>query len=282
METIEDTAPETVLWENRYPEIADLKCDEDCDHCIVFLDGQGCLKQKLREIGSIAYDKEQMCNPRSSVSSLFPSWLMKQNYDPNAVMVHRYSGVWQVVTGWDIARSEKVGADYLVGFTIGFDPINKIRQVLNITRVQGIGFTRQIDMIAEHYARYQDEYIIIEADMNQDLWVEIGKKKYPDLPVFSHYTRGAKRDLKNGVPSLLVPLENKLYRIPRGDDKSIIATDIWTGEALSFGWENDKLEGVGEHDDTIIAWWKAEIGIKKLIGGKITSGKLDMRGGVEI
>ncbi len=271
-----------VLWQDRYPKLADPKCMEDCDTCEIFLEGQGCLKQKRKEIGSLAYDKEQMCNPRSSISSLFPSKLMKQNYDLNAVMVHTYKGVWAVVTGWDIARSGTVGADYLVGFTIGYDTISKKRQILNITRVKGISFDDQITMIAEHYFRYNDEYIIIEADMNQDLWVEQGKKKYPDLPVFPHYTRGVKRDLKNGVPSLLVPLENKLYRIPRGDEKSIEATDIWTGEALSFGWENDKLEGVGEHDDTIIAWWKAEIGIKKLEGGRITSGKINMREGVEI
>ena len=275
------TAP-TVLWQNRYPLLADLACDEDCDTCEVFINGQGCLKQKRREIGSIAYDKEQMCNPRSSVSSLFPAELMKKNFDLNAVMVHKYQGQWQVVTGWDIARSEKVGADYLVGFTIGYEPGTRRRQILNITRVKGISFPDQITMIAEHYYRYHDEYIIIEADMNQDLWVEIGKKQYPDLPVFSHFTRGHKRDLKNGVPSLLVPLENGLYRIPRGNDNSIIATDTWMGEALSFGWENDKLEGVGEHDDTIIAWWKAEIGIKKLTGGRITTGRANMRGGVEI
>ena len=274
--------PTIVLWENRYPPLADLECAEDCDSCLLFLNGQGCLRQKRKEIGSIAYDKEQMCNPRSDISSLFPSKLMKQNYDLNAVMVHKYLGQWQVVTGWDIARSEKVGADYLVGFTIGYEPGTKIRQILNITRVKGISFPDQINMIAEHYYRYNDEYIIIEGDMNQDLWVEEGRKQYPGLPVFSHMTRGVKRDLQNGVPSLLVPLENKLYRIPRGDEKSIIATDIWMGEALSFGWENDKLEGVGEHDDTIIAWWKAEIGIKKLVGGRITSGKMNMRGGVEI
>jgi len=271
------------LWRQRYSLVLDPpRCNDDCDNCELYHSGGvGCLRQKRQEIGSIAYDKEQMCNPRSNVSSLFPSWLMKQNFDNDAVMVHRYEGTWRVVTGWDIARSEKVGADYLVGFTIAYDTRTKIRRILNITREKGVTFGNQIDMIAAHYQRYDDDYIIIEADMNQDLWVEQGKKKYPGLPVYSHYTRGAKKDLKNGVPSLLIPLENKLYRIPRGDLKSVQLTDIWMGEALSFGWENDKLEGVGEHDDTIIAWWKAEIGIKKITGGRITAGRMNMRGGVE-
>jgi len=273
----------TALWKERYPLIALPEiCDEVCEKCPAFINGLGCLRQKRLDIGPIAYDKEFLSNPRSNISSLFPSWLMEQNHDPEAIMVHNYNGLWETVTGWDIARSEKIGADYLVGFTLGYDRDTKMRHLLNITRVKGITFNNQISMIAQHYARYHDTYIIIEADMNQDLWVEQGRKQYPGLPVYSHYTRGAKKDLKNGVPSLLIPLDQKLYKIPRGDIYSKEMTDIWEGEALSFGWENDKLEGVGEHDDTIIAWWKAEIGIKKLVGGIITTGRLNMRGGREI
>ena len=278
MEIINDS-----LWPERYPLIAlPQTCDEDCENCQAFKAGQGCLRQKRLDIGPLAYDKEFLSNPRSNISSLFPSWLMEQNYDNTAVMVHTYTGNWETVTGWDIARSEKIGADFLVGFTLGYDRRTKIRYLINITQEKGITFTDQLAMIAEHHVRYNETYIIIEADMNQDLWVEQGKKIYPDLPVFSHYTAGAKKDLKNGVPSLLIPLDRKLYKIPRGDIHSKEMTDIWMGEALSFGWENDKLEGVGEHDDTIIAWWKAEIGIKKLEGGVITAGRINMRGGREI
>ena len=271
------------LWPERYPLVAlPETCDLKCEVCPAFMKGLGCLRQKKSDIGPMAYDKEFLSNARSNISSLFPSWLMEQNYDPEGVMVHDYTGLWETVTGWDIARSEKVGADFLVGFTIGYDRQTKYRHILNITREKGITFPDQIKMMAEHYVRYNDTFIVIEADMNQDLWVEQGKAIYPDLPVFSHYTRGAKKDLKNGVPSLLTVLANKQYKIPRGDPYSKFMTDIWMGEALSFGWEDDKLEGVGEHDDIIIAWWKAEIGIKKLIGGTITAGRMNMRGGREI
>ena len=271
------------LWEERYPLVAlPETCNEICETCQAFIDGLGCLLQKKLDIGPIAYDKEFLSKPRSNISSLFPSWLMEQNYDMHAVMVQTYSGTWETVTGWDIARSEKIGADFLVGFTLGYDKATRMRHVLNITREKGISFSDQLKMIAEHYARYHDKFIIIEADMNQDLWVEQGKDIYPGLPVYPHFTKGAKKDLQNGVPSLLIPLTNHLYTIPRGDDHSKLMTDIWLGEALSFGWEDDKLEGVGEHDDTIIAWWKAEIGIKRLIGSVIRAGRLNMRGGREI
>ena len=273
----------TALWEKRYPLVAMPEiCDEVCEKCPAFIAGDGCLKQKRLDIGPIAYDKEFLSKPRSNISSLFPSWLMEQNYDHESIMVHNYTGYWETVTGWDIARSEKIGADFLVGFTLGYDRDTKERHLLNITRVKGISFDDQLKMIAEHHVRYNETYIIIEADMNQDLWVEQGIKQYPMLPVYSHYTKGAKKDLKNGVPSLLISLSRKLYKIPRGDLHSREITDIWMGEALSFGWENDKLEGVGEHDDTIIAWWKAEIGIKKLEGVSITTGRINMRGGREI
>jgi hypothetical protein len=60
-------------------------------------------------------------------------------------------------------------------------------------------------------------------------------------------------------------LENGLYSIPRGDAYSIEKTDTWISECAAFGWQGDKLGGVGEHDDTVMAWWLAEIALQKVM-----------------
>ena len=270
------------LWKERYPVKSIPECDENCSTCKAFLLGMGCLTGKKLEIGSVAFDREFLCNPRSSISSLFPYELFKKNFDKSAVLVNDYNGLWTVVSGIDIARSEKIGSDWFVIFTIGLEEGTNIRHVLNIYRSKGESFDMQIRNIANHYYKFDDSYIVIESDMNQDVWVTQGRRRYPGIPVYEHRTAGVKGDLKHGVPSLLVPMEQGLYRIPRGDQNSKDVTDIWMGEGMSFGWVNDKLEGVGEHDDSIIAWWKAEVGVQKILKGQWKSGKLNIRKGVEI
>jgi hypothetical protein len=39
-------------------------------------------------------------------------------------------------------------------------------------------------------------------------------------------------------------------------------TDIWMAEATQFGYVDGKLQGIGIHDDTVMAWWFAEEAIK--------------------
>jgi len=270
------------LWEDRYPVKALPDCDENCQVCPAFLGGQGCLIQKKLEIGSVAFDREFLCNPRTSISSLFPYELFEANFNKDAVVVNNYSGLWKTVAGIDIARSEKIGSDWFVIFILGLEWGKNKRHVLNIQRSRGLTFDEQLDEIMKVRMNFGCEYIVIESDMNQDLWTSQGRKKYPGIPVLEHRTGGIKGDLTAGIPSLLVPMEQGLYEIPRGDQDSKDVTDIWIGEGMAFGWVNDKLEGVGEHDDTIVAWWKAEVGIQKLIKGVWKSGKLNMRKGVEI
>jgi len=38
----------------------------------------------------------------------------------------------------------------------------------------------------------------------------------------------------------------------------------WLSECEAFGWQDDKLEGVGEHDDTVMAWWHSNWGLEKM------------------
>ena len=63
-------------------------------------------------------------------------------------------------------------------------------------------------------------------------------------------------DIYKGVPSLAVLFENRKYRLPRGDDRSVRMTDILTNELVGLGIE--------AHDDTVMALWIAECGALKM------------------
>ncbi len=61
---------------------------------------------------------------------------------------------------------------------------------------------------------------------------------------------------------MAVDIEQGLPVIPRGDDYSVRTTDIWMNECQQFGFVDGKLQGIGEHDDTVMAWWFCEEAIR--------------------
>jgi len=72
-----------------------------------------------------------------------------------------------------------------------------------------------------------------------------------------------KNDLEKGVPSLRPLLENKKWRCPQGDTNSVEKARIWIGEMNAFSWINGKVQGVGSHDDTVMAAWIAEQAVRR-------------------
>jgi hypothetical protein len=49
-------------------------------------------------------------------------------------------------------------------------------------------------------------------------------------------------------------LENGKLRVPWHPDTRP-AVQNWIGEMQAFGWADGKLQGVGSHDDTVMAMW---------------------------
>lgn len=254
------------LWPERWPIRAIPDCNFDCPNCPKQLE---CLIGKRRELGPIAFDREFLCNPRSAISSLFPYELFEPMLAPQ-VQFAPNANDWPdelreqfvITTGWDFALSERTGADYTAKFTIAMDSNGK-RQVLDIRRWRGMSFDEQLDAILKSYKRYGDNAIILETTLFQRLYKNWVTEK-TDLPVIGHDTGAQKANLETGVPSLILALENEKYVIPYAKGPTREMVDVWLSECMAYGWMNDKLQGVGEHDDTVIAWWLSEIGVKRI------------------
>lgn len=70
------------------------------------------------------------------------------------------------------------------------------------------------------------------------------------------------------MPSLKLSLQQGLWEIPayggEDDPEALAFARIWQSEANAFGWVDGKLQGVGEHDDTVMAWFFAEKAVREI------------------
>jgi len=76
-----------------------------------------------------------------------------------------------------------------------------------------------------------------------------------DLPIHKFTTGVQKHSLDKGLPSLRVLLENRKFRIPRGDAHSVEMTDLWISEMQAMTWDKGKIVSVGAHDDLVMGNW---------------------------
>lgn len=245
----------------REAERFNLPCDT-CDKSLM------CLTAKEKEVGSIMFDREYRTKPRAASSSLFPFAVMEPNLDDNAYLLETFNKDYQggqnmwVVSGWDLAWSEKAGGDYLAKVTASFDMETGIKTILDIDRWQKLSFEQQCKLIEHHNERYNEDIIVIESDSAQMIWAQYLEQK-TTLPILRHRAAG-KKDLQSGVPGLLMDLERKVWRIPYNPkSRNMDNVKAFLTEAEAFGWKNDKLEGVGEHDDLVMAWWHCNFGLER-------------------
>lgn len=216
------------------------------------------LRDKKEEIGAVSFAREILCEPITDDLAIFPSYLFPPCYDKTVKLKPTKAVIKElglsVFLGVDIARSANVGADYFVIFVIGIDG-DGCHYVLDIVREKGLKFIRQQELIKMTARRYNADLIFIEANNMQQVWSD-EVIRTTDLPVRPFVTTAQnKYPLDKGVPGLRILLENEKLIIPRGDEYSIRVTDEWIEEATQFGFIEGKLQGIGEHDDQVMAWW---------------------------
>lgn len=218
------------------------------------------LYNKREEIGSVSFTREILCEPISDDLSIFPSYLFPPLFDPILTLRPSANEIkergWHTYMGVDIARSASVGADYFVVYTIATDKQGS-RFLVDIDRSKGLPFNKQLEKIAINAERYDPGLIFIESNAMQQVYTD-EMRRMTDFPVKEFVTLATnKYPLDRGVPGLRILLENEKVVIPRGDAYSRRVTDIWISEMSQFGYIDGKLQGIGTHDDTVLAFWFA-------------------------
>jgi hypothetical protein len=141
-----------------------------------------------------------------------------------------------------------------VGVSIALGPDGS-RTIIDIYRERGLTPAQVLAVIRDRAQRFNPSLTTIENHLFQCLY-EQELLRTTDLPVKGHTTGREKMDIFRGVPSLSVLFENGKYRLPRGDRRSVKITDVLTDELVGLGVES--------HDDTVMALWIAECGIRQM------------------
>jgi hypothetical protein len=275
------------LWPGRWPAIAKQVCIDVVESAPVELQEEAkrnlpcidcelntqCLNGKRKELGPLLYGREFNTEALSAEASLFPFSLFAPMLNTRLAMVPHFRkpyGIERhliVVSGWDIAWSEKVGGDYLVRCTSVLDLRTNKRTLLNIQRYpQGLRYSEQLMKIREANQLFQEDLVVLEGDAAQVVWKQ-GLEEQSDIPVMKHMA-GSKQDLRVGVPGLLIDLDSRRWEFPY-DPHGLGFDEIraFLGQCGAFGWHDGKLEGVGEHDDMVMAWWHCSWGLKEATSG---------------
>lgn len=217
------------------------------------------LRAKEREIGSLAFGQEYMLQPATSEASLFPLRLfmrrpevLDHTLSVNITLDEIKARGWSVFFGVDVAQSAEVGADNFVICVMAVDDLGN-RFVINMLAEKGMPFHAQLAAIEDWAARYEPDMIYIEANASQRIYGD-ELIRTTDLPIGKYVTSAAgKNSLESGVPGLRPLIENGKLRFARGDAESIQITDPLIAELGCFAWVDGKLQGVGAHDDRVMA-----------------------------
>jgi hypothetical protein len=218
------------------------------------------LEQKKREIGSVRFTREYLTVPIADANSLFPEKVVRENFRDDLSLLTKADdnihNEYEIYTGVDLALSANVGADYTVIFTIGVDKY-KNRRIIDIRRFKGRGMTDQLREIEDVYRSFRPRKILIEDNQFQKVFAD-ELVKNTDLPVEGFTTTAHhKNSLERGVPSLQILFENKKWMIPRKTDRDRRLMDEVIHELRCFTYIDGKLQGLGAHDDIVMAMWIA-------------------------
>lgn len=285
----------TSLWPDRWPAIAKTACIDIVESAPVDQQEQAkrelpcidcelntqCLNGKRKELGPLLYGREFNTEALSAEASLFPFSRFAPMLRTDLGMVPHYrkpyglEGQLIVVSGWDVAWSETVGGDYLVRCTAVLDLRTNKRTLLDIQRYpQRMRFSQQLATIKAAHQLYQEDLVVIEGDAAQTIWKQ-GLEEQSDVPVLKHSAGGAvpgapseKQDLRVGVPGLLIDLDAQRWIFPYNNQaRGFDEMRAFLSQCGAFGWHDGKLEGIGEHDDMVMAWWHCSWGLKTASGG---------------
>lgn len=245
---------------------ASLPC-ETCPHL-----GE-CLTGRMAEMGSLLYGREMLTQIKLDEHAIlsrseFAPWLLQgetltRHWRPPVSQEER----WRIVQAWDLAWSEKTGGDWLVFMCALVDMRTGVRRLLDIERWQGLPFVTadesslsQVGLIEAKWRQWDADVVCLEADAAQVVWRQTVQAFTP-VPVLQHKAGGSdtdasKRDLRDGVPGMLIRLQSGRWRFPWTPGAyHHEEVENFLDECEAFQFVDGKLQGVGEHDDTVMCWW---------------------------
>jgi hypothetical protein len=223
----------------------------------------------LRDADPLAFSREYQNEPRDDAASMFPYELTQRALDAGAGYTlgsgHPAGPEGCVVLGADFALSEAAGADYTVVMVVAYDLGTYCRRVLDIRREKGLDFAAQIELIRDLVVRHRVTLGVVEQNSFQR-WIVDELNRWPETNgrIFGNTTGRGRADPRDGIPRLKLSLLAGSWVMPYGDAASVRLARARQTELGAFGSRNGRLEGVGEHDDMVVASWYVELAVERV------------------
>jgi hypothetical protein len=242
------------------------------------------VEEKLAQQGSLIFSREMLCRPISSDSSIFPNRMLKMALDPTFSRMKTFREAKDkldidfTVLGCDFAISANVGADYSVFTTIGVkgNSIETCRlYVLDTWIGKGQSYLEQMNIIKSLNSRFKYRKICMEDNQFQQVFVQAGKKN--DMPVFGHTTGTNKYDMRGGLPSLTIWIEQLRLRLPMRDAAAEEMTKVITESLGSIAYTEKGLKSTSgkKEDDSTMSLWKGVVAVREAFSDPASSGEYD-------
>jgi hypothetical protein len=241
-----DPETETALWPARYPTEVLLA---------------------RRAFDPTSFSREFQNEPRDDAASLFPHELTQRALNAGAGLsfapAYGRSSSELVLLGADLAVSGAPRADFTVVLVAAFNHVTGRRRLLAAHRLKGLDLDGQVELICGLCTAHGVDLGIIE-DNGFQRWLVDELRKRPETRgrIFGHTTGAHRGDLRDIMMQLRFALLGGQWVIPSGDQETRHFAHIWQAELAAYGWRDGRLEGVGEHDDTVLATAFIEVGVR--------------------
>lgn len=256
-----------------------------------------------RDADPLLFAREFQNDPRDDASSLFPDKLTKPAivagsgepfaapvmdpeeffalpYDLRPAPYVKDQYEFTVLSG-DMALGSEADNDYCVIEVGSYNLQTQKRKLIWAYRKRGLDLHQQVNALRMACWMFGVDLGCIEHN-NFQRWVRSETTKWPETVgrIVGHNTGPEKQRLEDGVPSLVITLAQRMWTIYSGDKTALRFATLWATELNAFGWKDDKLQGVGEHDDIVMAFWLLERAIR-LINTLLQQGPEDQMLGLE-
>lgn len=243
-----------VLWESRYNY-------ED-------------LLRKRRSLGNLIFSREILVRPISDSISIFPWNILELafiNMGKISLVSNRASyavKMKKVSVGCDFALSGAASADYSVFSVWGIDDLDQVH-LMHLIRLHGASYNEQLAHLTRIQMAFQPEIFVMEVNGFQRVMAQMAKDRGINNIIEFNTNGFNKKDMYEGLPSLAVMFETGIIKLPRGDEFSIVQTDMLCNELNSMAFDQDsgKLESVSGHDDISLSMFFGIKGLKQVHSG---------------
>ena len=218
------------------------------------------IMNKRLSMGALKFAREYQLEFFSRDKSLFTEDVIKiaKERGKDVTLLNKFENLgsqWSYLAGVDVARSGAASADYTVVMILAFNSVTNDRRLVFVWREKGLKITEQARIIAGISKKFEHPLFLVEKNnVGQDIIDELIDKYNVNVESFTT-THTSKDEM---IRFLVTTFEYEKIILPTGNHSSRRVVEELEYELQKFSVTktpkgNEKMEGVGAHDDQIIA-----------------------------